>query len=77
MAEKKGKGGYGSENYDPETGRYIKEDSNYHAGVNLSVNDLLSLLKQGYFDDPSLPDEEGLYSSIFANVTLCPKSNLP
>lgn len=67
MAEKKGKGGYGSENYDPETGRYIKEDSSYHAGVNLSVNDLIDLLKQGYFDDPDLPDEEGLYSSIFAN----------
>lgn len=68
MAEKRGKGGYGSENYDPATGRYIKDDNNqYHAGVNMSVNDLISLLKQGYFDDPSAENGEGLYSSIFAN----------
>ena len=67
MAEKRGKGGYGSENYDPETGRYVKEDSNYHAGVSMSVNDLVSLLKQGYFDDPDIADDEGMYSSIFAN----------
>jgi len=64
MAQKKGKGGYGSENYDPETGRYIKDDNVYHAGVGASVNDLLSLLKEGYFDQP----EEGFMGSeFFAN----------
>lgn len=64
MAQKRGKGGYGSENYDPETGRYIKDDNAYHAGVGVSVNDLLSLLKQGYFDQP----EEGFIGSdFFAN----------
>lgn len=64
MAQKRGKGGYGSENYDPETGRYIKDDNVYHAGVGASVNDLLSLLKEGYFDQP----EEGFMGSeFFAN----------
>ena len=67
MAQKRGKGGYGSENYDPETGRYVKDDKNqYHAGANISVNDLISLLKQGYFDEPDL-NEEGMYSSLFAD----------
>lgn len=64
MAQKRGKGGYGSENYDPETGRYIKDDNVYHAGVGVSVDQLLSLLKEGYFDQP----EEGFIASqFFAN----------
>ena len=52
MAQKRGKGGYGSENYDPETGRYIKDDNKYHAGVGASVEQLLSDLKSGFYDEP-------------------------
>lgn len=65
MAQKRGKGGYGSENYDPETGRYIKDDNNtYHAGVGQSVADIIADLKAGYYDDA----ENGWFGSqFFAN----------
>lgn len=64
MAEKRGKGGYGSEKFDPETGRYIAEDTQFHAGANISVNELIDMLKSGYFDDP----EQGWDGSqFFAN----------
>lgn len=61
MAEKRGKGGYGSEKFDPETGRYIAEDSqnSYHAGTRISVADLIKALKSGELDYP----EEDLYPS--------------
>lgn len=66
MAQKRGKGGYGSENYDPETGRYIKQDgpkdSHYHSGAHYSVNDLIKSLKEGYYDD-----EKNKFSELFAN----------
>lgn len=68
MAEKRGKGGYGSENYDPKTGQYIKEGENvFHAGVGQSVEDLLADLKSGVYDEPELENEEGLYSKLFEN----------
>lgn len=51
MATKRGKGGYGSENYDPETGQYIKEDNKYHAGAGISVAEILRGLKAGEYDD--------------------------
>lgn len=64
MAQKRGKGGYGSENYDPETGRYIKDDNQFHAGVGASVNDLISDLKSGYYDEP---DNDIFPSQMWAN----------
>ena len=65
MAQKRGKGGYGSENYDPETGKYIKEgDNTYHAGVRMSVADLVEALKSGSLDDP---ENELFPSQAWAN----------
>lgn len=65
MAKKRGKGGYGSENYDPETGKYIKEgDSSFHAGVGSSVEKLLEDLKSGFYDEP---ENDVMPSQVFAN----------
>ena len=63
MAEKRGKGGYGSENYDPETGRYIAEDKDrrYHAGAHISVDEILAALKAGEYDEP----ENGFFGASF------------
>lgn len=65
MAKKRGKGGYGSENYDPETGKYIKEgDSSFHAGAEQSVKSILEDLKSGFYDEP---DNDIFPSKIFEN----------
>lgn len=62
MAEKRGKGGYGSEKYDPNTGRYIADDKNqYHAGAGISVADIIEGIKAGEYDDP----EQGYIVSDF------------
>lgn len=65
MAKKRGKGGYGSENYDPETGKYIKEgDSSFHAGAEQSVKAILEDLKSGFYDEP---ENDVFPSKIFEN----------
>ena len=66
MAEKRGKGGYGSEKFDPETGRYVAEDSQnvYHAGVGQNVKELLEQLKSGLYDEP---DKDFFPSELFVN----------
>jgi len=49
MAEKIGNGGHGLEDYDPETGRYIKESDKYHAGTHFSVSEISEMITTGYY----------------------------
>ena len=50
MAQKPGNGGHGLEEYDPETGRYIKEgDTQYHAGTHFGVEQISEMITSGYY----------------------------
>ena len=50
MSKKLGNGGHGLENYDPETGRYIKDgDTLYHAGTHFSVAQISEMISSGYY----------------------------
>lgn len=52
MAKKLGNGGHGLEEYDAETGRYIKQgDSTYHSGAHFSVSEISKMISDGYYGD--------------------------